>query len=107
MREGGVGERQLPTQPPTKPSFAPKPLKGRMKGGVSWKQKKSTYDWESSRGPLGLGHDIHPFIIYTAATASTGNAVAASTIINSHSKEEGKAENKNMKEQAKTLERKI
>lgn len=101
-RDGWVGE----CQPPTKPSFVPKPPKRRRKGKLK-RAKKSTYDWQSSRDALGLGHDVHPRTVYAAATASTGNAVAASTTINSPSKEEVKAENQKLKMQTHTLERKV
>jgi cell division protein FtsB len=60
-----------------------------------------------ARNTLSLDHDIHPLKVYSAATASTGNAAAAPTIISSPSKEEVKAENKKLKEQADMLEHKI
>ena len=100
MEEGEGGS-------PTKPPFVPKPPKRHRKGSVLTKRKKSIFNWESARDTLGLGHDIHPRTVNPAATASNGNAAAASTIINSPSKEEVKAENKMLKEQADTLERKI
>jgi len=93
-------------QPPSKPRYVPKSPK--RKKALAVRRKNSGYDWETARTTLGLGNERNNWLIYAAAnaaTASTDNAATAT--INSPSKEEVKAENKRLKEQKDTLERKV
>jgi hypothetical protein len=77
----------------------------RKKIKLARKRKASTYDWESAKDSLGLDTQAHNLQVYSAAVSS-GAAVETPTV-NSPTKEEVKAENSLLKQDAVEYNHKI
>ncbi len=77
----------------------------RKKIKLGHKRKASIYDWKSAKDALGLDTQAHNLQVYSAAVSS-GVAVETPTV-SSPTKEEVKAENPLLKEDAAEYNRKI